>query len=68
VTQQGLAEDRVPNLTDLVHLLHVGVLHAVAPLENGVRQHVNVLVDGPGYEKAAVIAIVRREVGAATAE
>ena len=66
--EQRLAQDRVLDLGDLVDLLGLGVLHPVAALEDRVGQHVDVLVDRPGDEEAAVLAVVGRQVGAAAAE
>ena len=53
---------------DLVDLLHLGVLHPVAALEDRVGEHVDVLVDRAGDEEAAVLAVVGGQVGAAAAE
>ena len=52
----------------VVDLLELGVLHPVAALEDGVGEHVDVLVDRPADEEAAVLAVVRGEVGSASAE
>ncbi len=68
MTQQGLAEDRVLDLRDRVDLLGVGVLDAVPLLEDGVRQHVDVLVDRAAEQISAVLAVVGGKVGAAAAE
>src|SRR5581483_9816102 len=68
VAQQALAQDRVADLSDLVDLLELGVLHPVAALEDRVHQHVDVLVDRGGDEKAAVLAVVGRQVGAPAAQ
>ena len=68
VAKQALAQDRVPDLADLVDLLHLGVLHAIALLEDRVGEHVDVLVDRPGHQEAAVLAVVGGEVGTAASE
>ena len=63
VTQQRLAQDRMADLGDLVDLLQLGVLHPVAALEDRVGEHVDVLVDRPRDEEAAVLAVVGGQVG-----
>ncbi len=56
------------DLADLVDLLQLGVLHPVAALEDRVGEHVDVLVDRPGDEEAAVLAVVGGQIGSAAAE
>ena len=56
------------DLLDLLDVLGLGVLHLVAALEDGVDQHVDVLVDRPRDEEPAVLAVVGGQVGAAAAE
>ena len=68
VAQERLAQDRMPDLRRLVDLLELGVLHPVAPLEDRVGEHVDVLVDRPAHEEAAVLPVVGREVRPAAAE
>ena len=68
VPDQHLAQDRVADLARVVDLLELRVLEPVAALEHGVREHVDVLVDRPADEEAAVLAVVGRQVGAAAAE
>ena len=65
---QRLAQDRVADLARVVDLLELRVLQPVAALEDRVREHVDVLVDRPADEEAAVLAVVGRQVGAAAAE
>src|SRR6185437_8306881 len=59
---------RVLDLLRLVDLLELRVLHPVALLEDRVGEHVDVLVDRPAHQEAAVVAVVGGDVGAATAE
>ena len=65
---ERLAQDRMPDLGDLVDVLGLRVLHLVAALEDRVHQHVDVLVDRAGDEEAAVLAVVGGQIGAAAAE
>ena len=65
---ERLAQDRVADLARVVDLLELRVLEPVAALEDRVREHVDVLVDRPADEEAAVLAVVGRQVGAAAAE
>ena len=68
VAQQRLAQDRVADLGRIVDLLELRVLHPVPALEDGVGEHVDVLVDRAADEEAAVLAVVGGEIGAAAAE
>ena len=65
---QRLAQDRVADLARVVDLLELRVLQPVAALEDRVREHVDVLVDRPADQEAAVLAVVGRQVGPAAAE
>src|SRR6478736_7737106 len=56
------------DLGGLVDLFEARVLHAVSPLEDGVGQHVDVLVDRPPDQESASLAIVRGKVGSSAAE
>src|ERR671923_1531940 len=58
----------MPDLARVVHFLEFRVLHAIALLEDGVRQHVDVLVDRTADDEPAALAVERRNVGAATAK
>ena len=68
VADQRLAQDRVADLARVVDLLELRVLQPVAALEDRVREHVDVLVDRPADQEAAVLAVVGGQVGAAAAE
>ena len=65
--QQRLAQDRVADVARVVHLLELRVLQAEALLEHRVGEHVDVLVDRPRDQEAAVRAVVGGQVGAAAA-
>ena len=56
------------DLGRIVDLLELRVLHPVPPLEDRVGEHVDVLVDRPADEEAAVLAVVGGKVGAAASE
>ena len=68
VADQRLAQDRVADLARVVDLLELRVLEPVAALEDRVREHVDVLVDRPADQEAAVLAVVGGQVGPAAAE
>ena len=42
------------DLSDGVDFFHLGVLHPITALEHRMDEHVDVLVDRPGHQKAAV--------------
>jgi hypothetical protein len=68
MSHERLAHDRMADLGRRVDLFHLGVLHAVAALEDGVGEHVDVLVDRTRDEESAVLTVVGREIGAAAPE
>ena len=65
---EGLPEDRVLDLVNRLHALELRVLEDDLLLEGPVLGQVDVLVDGRGHEEAAVLLVVRGQVGAATAK
>ncbi len=58
VAQQRLAQDRMADLGWIVDLLELRVLHPVPALEDRVGEHVDVLVDRPADQEAAVLTVV----------
>ena len=56
------------DLGRIVDLLELRVLHPVPPLEDRVREHVDVLVDRPTDQEPAVLTVVGGDVGSASAE
>ena len=68
VALQCLPKDRMADLRGLVDLLELRVLHPVPALEDGVGEHVDVLVDRAADQEAAVLTVVGRHVGPAPAE
>ena len=68
VGAQHLADDRVLDLVGLVDPLELAVLEEVVVGERAVDRDVDVLGDRGGDDHAAVLLVVRRQVGAAAAE
>ena len=61
------AHDGMLHLFDRLHLLHTGVLDDQLLGEGLVERDIDVLIDGGRHDKAGVLAVVRRQVGAAAA-
>ena len=68
VGAQHLADDRVLDLVGLVDPLELAVLEEVVVGEGAVDRDVDVLGDGGRDDHAAVLLVVRRQVGAAAAQ
>jgi hypothetical protein len=58
----------VANFVDLLRFFKVRILEDEALFETAVDIDVNVPVDGGGDEESAMLFVIRREVGASTAE
>ena len=65
---QRLADQRVLDVLDPLDLLHLRILEEDPRHEPVMQQDVDVLVDRRGDEEAAVLLVVRRQVGPAAAE
>src|SRR5262249_17436430 len=65
---EGLADDGVPDRMAAGHALDLRVTHYHLVEEGAMHGDVDGLVDGGGDEETAMLAVVRRQVGAATTE
>jgi hypothetical protein len=65
---QRLPDQRVLDVLEPTYSLHLGVLNDEIFEKGLVKSDVNVFVNGGGNNKAAVLSIVRRQVGSAPAE
>ena len=51
-----------------VHAFQLGIFHDQIRNEGAMEGEVDVFVEGSGYEEPALLAVVRRQVGASSAE
>ena len=65
---QRFPNDRVLDLLDRGRFLQLGVLQKKPIHETSMNVDIDMLVDRRGDEKSAVLAIIRRQIGAAAAE